>query len=174
LVHQAGKSASQAVLQSLMERQDLDEGIIVREMEKLINYTGDQARISEEDVKAICGSNQSYAVWQSAEKVVFEGTGRLDEDYFHALVPALRAQLQQGLKMATLLAENAPQEAWQKALPKVFPKTLEKRTKDAARLGVRYFVRGLETLFTVELKSRTGSNQLGALLDFFQCSLYSP
>ena len=173
LVLQCGKTITQNALQLLIESQDLDEGIIVREMEKLIDYTDGKSRIDIEDVRAICGVNQSYAVWQSAEKVVFEGTGRLEEDYFHILIPALRSQLQQGLKMAILLAENAPQEAWMAALPKVFPKTLEKRTKDAARLGVRYFVRGLETLFLVELTSRKGSHQLGALLDFFQCSLYT-
>jgi hypothetical protein len=66
---------------------------------------------------------------------------------------------------------NASREEWNKALPKVFPKTLEKRTNQAQRLGSRYFSKGLIELFDIELKSRTGANQYGALLDLFRSKL---
>ncbi len=172
LVHRSGKTIAQNALSALMERQDVEEGILEREIEKVICYTGDRLHISAEDVEAICNPNRTYAVWQTAEKVVWEGQGVLEEAHFHALIPGLRSQLQLGLKIATLLAENAPQERWAAALPKVFPKTLEKRTRDASRFGIEYFRRGLETLFEIELASRTSSSQhLGALLDMFHCSL---
>jgi DNA polymerase III delta subunit len=173
LVHTAGKTIAPNAISSLMEGQDLEEGILAREVEKLICYSGDLGHITAADVAAICTPNRSFAVWQTAEKVVWEKKGSLDEEHFHALLPALRSQLQLGLKIATLLAENAPQEEWSSLFPKVFPKTLEKRTRDASPLGVRYFARGIEALFDIELKSRTGSGHLGALLDFFQCTLYA-
>ena len=168
-----GKTIASNALTQLMDSQDLDEGILTREVEKLLSYTGDRLHIGVEDVHAVCPSHRSYAVWQTAEKVVWEGQGRLLEAHFHALVPALRSQLQLGLKIATLLAENASPEEWSEKLPKVFPKTLEKRTRDAHRLGASYFMRGLEIIFDIELQSRTGSQNLGALLDFFHCALYS-
>ncbi len=166
-----GKTIAPNALSALLETQDVEEGILEREIEKLGCYTGDRLHITIEDVEAICPPNRAFAVWQTAEQVVWEGKGILEEAHFHALIPALRSQLQLGLKIATLLAENASREEWSTALPKVFPKTLEKRMRDASRLGVRYFARGLETLFEIELKSRTGSQHLGALLDFFHCSL---
>ena len=169
--HKLGKTIASNALSALLETQDLEEGILEREIEKLSCYTGDRLHITVEDVEAICPPNRAFAVWQTAEQVVWERKGSLEEAHFHALIPALRSQLQLGLKIATLLAENASREEWSATLPKVFPKTLEKRTRDASQLGIRYFARGLETLFDIELKSRTGSQHLGALLDFFHCSL---
>lgn len=169
----AGKTMASNAWETLFEGQDVEEGILEREIEKLLCYTGDRRHISVEDVETICKPNKTYAIWQTAEQVIWEGQGFLEEAHFHVLVPALRSQLQLGLKITTLISENATREEWAAALPRVFPKTLEKRTRDAGRLGVRYFKRGLETLFEIELKSRSGAQNLKALLDFFHCTLYA-
>jgi DNA polymerase-3 subunit delta len=169
----AGKAMDSSALSLLLERQDLDAGLLEREMDKLICYTGDARQIRTEDVLAICTDAKSFSLWQTAESIIWEGRGEVDDTQFHALVPALRGQLQLGAKIASLLAENAPHEEWNQALPKVFPKTLEKRTSAASRLGSNYFTRGLLALFDIELRSRTGSTHYGALLDLFRSKLIS-
>jgi DNA polymerase-3 subunit delta len=170
-VRNTGKTITSDALALLFERQDLDIGLLEREIDKLICYTGDRLQIQAGDVAAITTASRSFALWQTAESLIWEGTGSPDEDHFHSLIPALRAQLQLGLKISSLLTANASREEWNKALPKVFPKTLEKRTTQAQRLGLRYFARGLIDLFDIELKSRTGATQYGALLDLFRIKL---
>jgi DNA polymerase-3 subunit delta len=170
-VRSTGKTIAHDALSLLFERQDLDSGLLEREIDKLICYTGDRLQIQSADVHAISTSSRSFALWQTAESLIWEGAGTIDDTHFHSLVPALRAQLQLGLKIASLLDMNASREEWNKALPKVFPKTLEKRTNQAQRLGSRYFSKGLIELFDIELKSRTGANQYGALLDLFRSKL---
>ncbi len=170
-VRSTGKTIAHDALALLLERQDLDIGLLEREIDKLICYTGDRLQIQTADVLAISTSSRSFALWQTAESLIWEGTGIAEEDHFHALIPALRAQLQLGLKISSLLSANASRDEWSKALPKVFPKTLEKRTAQAGRLGTRYFAKGLIELFDIELKSRTGVNQYGALLDLFRIKL---
>jgi len=168
-VKSAGTVIAPDALALLMERQDLDAGLLEREIDKLICYA--EGKIGVEDVLALCASTRSFALWQTAEALIWEGTGHPDGEHFHALIPALRSQLQLGLKIATLLAENAPSEEWTRSLPKVYPKTLEKRTSQAQRLGTKYFSRGLIALFDIELRSRTGSTQYAALLDLFRAKL---
>jgi DNA polymerase-3 subunit delta len=169
----AGKLFGPGALRALLDRIDLDAGLLEREIDKLLCYIGDRPRIETVDVAAIASSSRSFFLWQTAEEWIWEGTGATDESVFHAIVPALRAQLQLGLKISALLAENASREEWSKALPKVFPKTLEKRTGQAQRLGQSYFKRGLLALFDIELRSRTGSTAYGALLDLFRSRLHA-
>lgn len=166
-----GKTIAYDALALLFERQDLDIGLLEREIDKLICYTGDRLSIYASDVLAISTSSRTFALWQTAESLIWEGTGVVDEAHFHALLPALRSQLQLGLKISSLVASNATREEWSKSLPKVFPKTLEKRTSQAISLGTRYFTQGLIELFDIELKSRTGVTQYGALLDLFRSKL---
>jgi len=97
----------------------------------------------------------------------------VNETNFHGVTAAVRSQLQLGLKIASLLERSAPQTEWAEALPRVFAKTLEKRTAQAARLGSRYFSRGLIALFDMELRSRTESSEFEGLFDWFRCSLSS-
>lgn len=173
LVKNSGKTISSEALSELMDRHDVDPGLLAREIEKVMSYVGERNHISLADVTAICSSNKAFAIWQTAEQIVWEKGGIPNEEFFHPLLPAIRAQLQLGLKIASLIACNASREEWSEALPKVYPKTLEKRTADVQRLGARYFIRGLEALFEVELSSRTGSSRYGALLDLFRCKLYA-
>ena len=171
-VKQAGKLFGSGALRFLLDRIDLDVGLLEREIDKLICYIGDRPRIETSYIEAIAASNRSFTIWQTAEEWIWEGTGRTDELLFHPLIPALRAQLQLGLKIATLLQENASRDEWAQALPKIFPKTLEKRTTQAQQLGSLYFKRGLQALFDIELRSRTGSTSYGALLDLFRAKIH--
>lgn len=173
-VRNAGKSARAEVIHLLFERLDKDSATFDSEVDKLIAYIGDRSQILPEDVMAISTANRTYTFWQTAEELIWEGRelGPMDDTTFHGLIPALRSQLQLGLKIASLLEQNAPRDEWAGVLPKVFPKTLEKRTPQAAKLGSSYFQRGLQTLFDIELKSRTGSQQHGALLDFFRAKIH--
>jgi DNA polymerase-3 subunit delta len=172
LVKSVGKVFGSGALRSLLERLDLDAGVLEREVDKLLCYIGERPRIEIADVEKIASSSRTFTVWQTAEEWIWEGTGVTDESIFHALIPALRLQLQLGLKIASLLKENASREEWGKALPKVFPKTLEKRTVQTERMGAAYFKRGLLALFDVELRSRTGSSSYGALLDLFRAKFH--
>ncbi len=172
-VKNAGKLFGSGALRSLLERLDMDPGVLEREVDKLLCYIGERARIESSDVEKIASSSRTFTIWQTAEEWIWEGTGLTDESLFHAIIPALRAQLQLGLKIACLLRENASRDEWTKALPRVFPKTLEKRTSQTERLGAAYFKRGLLVLFDIELRSRTGSTCYGALLDLFRSRLYA-
>ncbi|MDE3045685.1 MAG: hypothetical protein KGJ02_03475 [Verrucomicrobiota bacterium] len=169
----AGKTLTPEVIPLLFERLEKESSTLESELDKLICYVGDKNVIDRNDVLAISAESRTSTIWHTAEDLVWEGKGLLDESEFHALVPALRSQLQLGLKIATLLSQNASSEEWSQALPRVFPRTLEKRTSQAAKLGLPYFVKGLEALFDIELKSRTGSQQYGALLDLFRARLVS-
>lgn len=170
-VKRAGKTFGVGALRSFLERLDLDVGVLEREIDKLLCYIGDRPCIESRDVEQIVSSSRTFTVWQMAEEWIWEGSGSTDESFFHALLPALRAQLHLGLKIASLLSANAPREEWGKELPKVYSKTLEKRTSQAAKRGALYFQRGLLSLFDIELRSRTGSTAHGALLDLFRCKL---
>ena len=170
---QAGKRLAPEVPLLLFERLEKDSATLHSELHKLICYVGDAFEITASDVLALTQQNQSQTLWQMAEELVWEQRqrGLFDDGDFHALVPAIRAQLQLGLKIAALLETNTAREQWGRALGKVYPKTLDKRTSEAARLGSRYFAAGLKKLFKIELLSRTESNAYGALLDLFRMQL---
>lgn len=167
----SGKLFGPGALRFFLDRVDMDPGLLEREVDKLICYIGDRPRIEIADIEKITSPSRTFTIWQIAEEWIWEGTGITDESLFHQIIPALRAQLQLGLKIATLLRENASREEWTKALPRVFPKTLEKRTAQAEQRGTAYFKRGLLALFDIELRSRTGSTSYGALLDLFRAKM---
>ena len=129
--------------------------------------------IERSDVFRISASSRASTLWQAAEEIVWEGElPAVDPASFHGLVPALRSQLQTGLKLADLSASNTPREEWNSYLPRLWPKVLEKRSSQAARLGRSFFKSGLDLLFQIELLSRTGALHEEALLDFFRISLH--
>ena len=170
----AGKALAAEAAVFLVERVGADSAFLESEIDKLICYTGEKNRIGREDVLSISVPNKTETLWHMAEEIVWERSAICDFDpnSFHPLAAALRAQLELGLKIATLIEAKCPPESWASHLPKVWPKTLEKRTSQAARLGSRYFQKGLDALFEMELISRSGSNQLEALIDYFRVKLY--
>lgn len=175
LVRGANKSFGVGALELLFERVGFDAALLESEVEKLICYTGERAVIGREDIFAISSVSKAASFWQIAEAVIWEGGefGTLDNNAFHAIVPALRNQLHIGLTLATLIEERRPSTEWSQFLPKLFPKTLEKRSSQAARLGSAYFKKGIEHLFDMELDSRNTSGNLNTLLDLFRAKIYA-
>lgn len=171
---EAGKRVHPDVLLLIFERLGMDPALLYSEIDKLACYIGDRLEITREDVMHISPMSQTATLWQTAEKVIWEGGEfpSLDSISFHALLYALRNQLHLGLTLSSLIENQVSSDAWKSYLPKLFPKTLEKRSSQAARLGSNYFQRGLNSLFEIELQSRTHSVQYPALLSLFQASLY--
>lgn len=169
-----GKQISPNVVQLLIERLGLDSALLESEVDKLISFVGDRSAITSEDVMSISPMSKSSSLWATAEKVIWE-RGQfpsLDSMSFHALIPALRSQLHLGLTLCSLIEQNLPADQWNQYLPRLFPKTLEKRSSQAARLGASFFLKGLSSLFDIELTSRTSSTQYRALLTKFQANFY--
>lgn len=171
----AGKRLSPDALALLFERLGIDPALLEGEIDKLICYVGDLPIITRDDILALSPLSRSSTLWQQAEEVIWEGREfpSVDSTGFHSLIPALRSQLHIGLCLATLIEEKRPSEEWSHFLPKLWPKTLEKRSSQAARLGVTYFRSGLEKLFEVELLSRSQSTQYAALLDLFRAQIHA-
>lgn len=162
----AGKKLMQDAASLLLERIGADPALLESEIDKLICYVGDRGVILHSDILAISPMSKTATLWQEAEEVIWEGK-EFSSFEFHALIPALRNQLHLGLCLSTLIEERRPSDEWGQFLPKLWPKTLEKRSSQAARLGSRYFRKGLEKLFEIELMSRSNSTQYEALLDLF-------
>lgn len=168
----AGKRLAPDVPPLLFERLGMDAALLDQEIDKLLCFAADRPTVERADVFRISAANRNSTLWQVAEEIVWERKGELlDGDLFFGLMPALRFQLQLGLKIASLMEEGIPSEKWASYLPRIWPRTLEKRREQVAQLGTSYFAKGLDFLFRVELLSRTGSNQTGALLDLFRASL---
>lgn len=169
---QAGKKFSTQACQALLERVDKELSLLENEMDKLICYVGEKSSIEIADVLAIVAPNRTQTMWQMAEEMIWEGKiiDRIDESSFHGLVPALRFQLQLGLKIASMLDARASFSEISSNLPKIWPKTLEKRLSQASQVGSFYFQKGLQLLFKIEMISRSQSSDLSTLLDFFRVS----
>jgi DNA polymerase-3 subunit delta len=173
-VHSAGKRLASDAVPLLFERLGPDLALMESEIDKLICFVGEKPTIERSDVFRISASSRKSTLWQMAEEIVWDGAAAgLDSESFYGLVPALRSQLQLGLKLTELIAANSPREEWNVFLPRLWPKVLEKRQVDAQKLGAHFFQRGLETLFQIELLSRSGNPKEGALLDFFRISLHA-
>jgi DNA polymerase-3 subunit delta len=172
-VKSAHVTMSSDVMAFFLERQEKDAAILEQEMDKLLCYVGEKKHIERSDVLAITTASRTSTLWHVAEEIVWERklSEPLEESSFHAILGGIRSQLQLGLKIASLLEQGASREEWSEALPRVFAKTLEKRTSQASKLGSNYFSSGLTALFDIELRSRSGSSELLALLDLLRTKL---
>lgn len=169
----AGKRLAPDAMALLFERIGCDAAFLESEIDKLVCFIGTRPTIERSDVYRISSMSRTSALWQTAEEIVWEGECPLvDASSFHGLIPALRSQLQTGLKIAELAASNTPRDEWSAFLPRVWPKLIEKRIAQVAKLGPRYFQNGLDLLFQIEVLSRTGTSHEETLLDFFRISLH--
>lgn len=171
---QSGKWLSSDAAALLLEKLGTDIALLSSEIDKLICYVGDHPTIERSDIFLIASSQFSHTLWEMAEAIVWEGKKVFDADAFPALIYALRSQLQIGLKMATLIEEKAPESAWSAHFPKMWPRTLEKRREESRKKGSPFFQKGLDSLYQIELLSRSGSTQTTVFLDLFfiQMSTY--
>ena len=166
-----GKRLSSDAAPLLFERLGFDAALLDSELDKLVCYVGERPTIERADIFRISAESRAQTVWQSAEEIVWEGGSSVDPSSFFGLIPAIRSQLQIGLKISSLSEGGVPPEEWLSHLPKMWPRALDKRREQASKKGSSYFRRGLDLLFKIELLSRTGSSQEEAMLDFFRTSL---
>lgn len=172
-VQNAGKRLASDAIPLLFERLGSDAALLDSEIDKLVCFVGTRPMIERSDVFRVSAASRELTLWQTAEEIIWEEeSASADPATFHSLVPALRSQLQTGLKLTDLCASNTPREEWTSYLPRLWPKILEKRSAQAARLGRSFFKNGLDLLFQIELLSRTGAAHEEALLDFFRISLH--
>ena len=170
-VQNGGKKIASDAPPLLLERLGADPALLDQEIDKLICFVGDRPTIERSDVFRISPESKTETLWKIAEEMIWEGVQPLKIDSFYAMIPALRSQLQMGLKITTLQQSGYPKENWGPYFPKLWPKILEKRGVQGAKLGSSYFQKGLDLLFEIEKLSRSASNREGALFDLFRTSL---
>ncbi|MBX9744723.1 MAG: hypothetical protein K2X08_05880 [Chlamydiales bacterium] len=171
-VRQSGKRLTSEAFQILSQGMDKDAALLEQEINKLLCFTAERNVIESSDVLQVSVLSRSQTVWQMAEEMVWEGRffSSIDEESFYGLLPALRYQLQTGLKIICFAESGFNSSEMSKRLPKIWPKVLEKRISQAVRLGASYFQKGLELLFRFELLSRSGSMNPAVLFDWFRVS----
>lgn len=172
-VENGGKRLSSDAAPLLLERVGSDSALLDQEIDKLICFVGSRPTIERSDVFRITAASKTETLWKIAEELIWEGGQNTTTDSFYALLPALRSQLQMGLKITSLQSSGIPRGKWSEYLPKLWPKILEKRSAQAVKLGSFYFHKGLELLFEVEHLSRTGCTREQALFDLFRVKLAS-
>ena len=174
----ARKSADMAALAKLLELIGPDMSALFREIGKLVAYTGERARITVEDVLALCGSAQQITVWQVAEELVWhrrlQASDEWDAPFFHSLIAALRYQLQLGLKIAAFAESGKPFKDVEKHFVKIHPKSFARKREIAEKLGTGYFKKGLNNLLAIDLLSKNSAVSLPALLTLFFCKSMEP
>lgn len=168
-----GKRISSDAIPLLIECAGSDLSLLSREIDKLICYIGDRLTIERTDIFRLCGMHTVETPWQIAEEIVWEGKGSFDPSGFPPLIFALRAQLQLGLKIATLMEGGVLPSEWGPYFPKIWPRTLEKRKSQVEAKGALYFKKGLEILYKIESLSRNGGALPEALFDLFKTNLMS-
>ena len=132
--------------------------LLFQELEKAFVYAGDETHITLEMVKAICHLHHAESGWQISESAVWGGSVLTTDLDLYSLVGQLRYQLQLGLQIAT-----------GKEAPKGPVKKLEKIRK--MNLPRSYYLEGLQELFNLEMKMRSGGGHHQILFDHFRATL---
>lgn len=167
-----GKWLSSEAGNLLIEKVGSDLALLSQELRKLICFVGMRPNIERSDIFRLCSNHTNETPWSLAEEIIWEGKGTFEPSLFVPLIFALRAQLQLGKKILSLMEEKVPSSEWSPYFPKVWPKTLEKRREQAMKRGSVYFDKGLEMLFKIESLSRASSDP-SALFDLFRAHLVS-
>ena len=169
-VERAHKRWESEALELFFTKLEKKGAFVTQEVEKLLLFVGERVLLTIKDVQAISSSSLSYTLWQIAEKMVWERAfeaADFDPGDFQGLLSCLRTQMQLGLKIADLKHRSiAPSK---EHFPNVWPRVLEKRIQQVDLLGASFFQKGLETLFQLELLSRSGSLPLKTALDLLCC-----
>ncbi|MEM8727395.1 MAG: hypothetical protein AAGE99_01580, partial [Chlamydiota bacterium] len=92
-----------------------DFAMLLRELDKVIAYGGEEKNLSLETMRAICSLDPVQSGWQLSEAIVLGGAVDVRGVDLHPLVGRLRYQLRLGLQIALA-----------KRLPDVSPKKIEK------------------------------------------------
>lgn len=167
----AKKIVSPQAIEQLILQVGMDLSQIEQEVEKLITYIGDKQTIEIEDIKKIIISIKQHTLWQIAEEIIW-GERKVSFDcmditFFHGLVAALRFQLQMGLKLASIIEKGKKVDDFSSSFPRMNPKILNFRKEVAKIRGVKFFEKGLVSLFEIDLLSKSNFSMPNVLIDLF-------
>ena len=170
----AKKNISSLVIEALFEKVGLDLASLEQEIYKLITFAADKQSIELEDVHKVCPFSLNESIWQKAEEIVWGkitfDKSLLDANFFHALISAVRYQLQLGYKIASLLESKKAHDI-SLYFPKIYPKTLEKKMKIAQSYKTVFYKKALKELFAIDLLSKTVNFNFSYLLDLLKTKL---
>ena len=157
-VHKNGKNISDDAIAELLKRFAFFESLM-REVEKLVTYTGASSKI---DLKAVCALSSYQIVpntWELSESIIW-GSNSLsfshqlkDMQGFLPFLGQLRYHLQLGL-MITSFLEGAGDGLIEQNYPKLLPSRLKRYKQIARSLPPDYFKLGFKDLFELEVQVR--------------------
>lgn len=173
---QAKKNIAKEAVSLLLEKVGLELSAIENEIEKAINFTAAKAVIEEKDIESVTLNYEKSTIWQIAEKMVWKKGANLekmlvDTTFFHALLPAIRYNLQEGYKLAAALEKRQPNFNYRALFPYIKPKLLDQRKEAALKLSSAFFKEALKELFKIDLASKNNVSDYLALLTLFQTKL---
>lgn len=148
----------------ILEVTQLDWSTAYQEIEKIFTFCGDTRSISLDMVRSVCALNPTQTEWQLSEAMIWGGTlqrsaiQRLDDLY--GFVGKLRYQLNLGIQLLSGAGSI-----------KLSAKRKEKLEMLAQKFSVNYFQLGLQGLFHLELRMRSGLSNHLLLLDHFYTHL---
>jgi DNA polymerase III subunit delta len=163
------KKITLPAVEALVERCALDFALLEQEMLKLSTYAANLEVIDIKEVKEISVSSPQGSFWSVAEDIVWKDAlfkdflkdNDIDDAFFHGLISALRYQLEIGMLLAA--TQEVPSQ-----IAHLPPRILENR-KELSRLkGEKFFKKGLNYLFEIDLLSKDGVSSFKALLELFR------
>jgi DNA polymerase-3 subunit delta len=165
-----GKPLTAEAAMQLVEQIGPDMPALHRELEKLFCYVGERRQIELKDVQAISSVPHLQTHWQLAEALVWgEGVSTKDPSadvsWLLGLLSAVRAQLQNGLLIASLQDRGYQLQEVAHHLPQIRLSAIEKYFGVALRRKKDFFLQALKVQFEVELLAKNSSLSPGALFD---------
>jgi len=173
--HEKGKSLAPDAATYLLDFSPIDFSMLIQEVDKAATFVGEDRTITLQAVKAVCHFKGAQRGWELSEALIWGGSihypslHHLDSAAFYGFVGQLRYQLKLGVLVATAL-EKGEEETIMREYPRLRPKALEKYKTQAERFTSSYFLKGMQALFDLELKSRSGIDTT-LLLDLFAFKL---
>lgn len=172
-VQKEGKSLTSDALTYLSEFCLTNFEGLMREIEKLVVYSGDKREIDLKAVRAVTALESAQNRWQLSEAIVWGETlhfatlHRLDTLELYPFLGQLRYQIQMGLVMSTCL-ERGEEKVIEQEYSKLPDRLLDKYKRRARALGVSYFRSRLQDLFSLECHLRMNrGKETKRLLDCF-------
>lgn len=171
-VKEEGKSIDQKSLSTFIECSSLDFGLLLREMEKVVTFVGEEKTIDLDKIKEVCKSDLNLRGWELSEEMIWgdqitvSGLEEIDSSDFPLLLGQLRYHLRLGLSISTCLESNREQLIEQKG-GKINKSKIERYKNFCKKKHSSYFTKGLVELFAIDRKWREGGRDPLSLLTFF-------
>jgi DNA polymerase III subunit delta len=167
-----GKTMSYQVISQFLEWAGHNSGVLSRELDKLVIYTGERKRISEEDIEAVTTRTVEASVFQLLDAVA----GRSADKAVRALHEVLRKE--HPLKVLTLLVRQVRLLLGCRALRDrggnvaeapsslgISPFEAQKLWQQSVRLSTAQLTRALKECLNTDLALKTSGGDSGLLLE---------